>query len=274
MIRRRWSSLALVVTAIVACSESKKEEPPPTPVAELTNQQLIAIENQPGNTPPLADAIEPAPGPVAGLEGAPGPSPAFGPVNAPVRVYLLTDFQCPVCRRVVEPLKYLARHYPNDVRVIAKQNALKSHGRAAPMAIAALAAFRQGKFWPYHDRLFANAGDNGDDALVTNAQAVGLDADRLKKDMADPALAAQVQYENALANSFDLASTPGFVINGMPQMGWGSYMSLKSIVDRELARAKQIAASGVPPERVAYEATKQAGPKGEAFAAALFPPVK
>jgi hypothetical protein len=92
--------------------------------------------------------------------------------------------------------------------------------------------------------------------------------------MTDPAVVAQVVYENALAASFDLGSTPGFVVNGTSQMGWGSYMGLKQAVDRELARAKEIAAGGVPPERVAYEATRQSGPKGEQLAAALFPAKK
>src|SRR4051812_11038349 len=116
--------LMLLVAAVVACSESKKEEPPPPPVAELGMQETIALENTPGSTPPLADATEPAPAPMEGLEGAPGPSPAYGPVAAPVYVFVLTDFQCPVCRRAVEPLKYLARRYPTDVRLVIKQNAL------------------------------------------------------------------------------------------------------------------------------------------------------
>jgi hypothetical protein len=61
------------------------------------------------------------------------------------------------------------------------------------------------------------------------------------------------------------------VVNGVVQQGWGSYMGMKSLVDRELARAKEIAAGGVPPARVAYEATRRSGPKGEQLAAALFP---
>jgi len=270
----RLALLTLTVLTTVACSGPAKEPEPPPPVAELSSQEVIALEQTPGSTPPLADAIEPPSGPVEGLGGAPGPSPAYGPVNAPVRVYVLTDFQCPVCRRIVEPVKYLARRYPTEVRIVLKQNALVTHGRAAATAAASLAVFRQGKFWPYYDRIFSNGGPFDDEALLTNAQAVGADAERYKKDLADPAIAAQVKYEGELAAAVDLKSTPGFIVNGMPQMGWGSYMGLKSIVDRELARAKQIAAGGVPPERVAYEATRQSGPKGEQMAALLFPPMK
>jgi protein-disulfide isomerase len=269
----RVVGIALLALGVLACSQAEKEAPPPEPVAELSIQDTLALERTPGSTPPLPEGKEAAPAAVAGLEGAPGPSPAYGPVDAPVRVYVLTDFQCPVCRRVVEPVKYLARRYPKDVRIIVKHNALVSHNRAAAAAGAAIAAFRQGKFWMYHDRLFANPGGLDDDGLVTHGQAIGLDAEQMRKDMADPTVAAQVTYENKLAGMVELASTPAFIVNGTKQMGWGSYNGLKNAVDKELARAKQIAAGGVPAARVAYEATRQSGPDGEALAAALFPPM-
>jgi protein-disulfide isomerase len=265
--------LSVLVGMLSACTQGEKEKAPPPPVAEMSMQEVIALEGKPGATPPLEDATDPAPPPLAGLEGAPGPSPAYGPMNAPVRVFVLSDFQCPVCRRVVEPMKYLARRYPTEVRIVFKQNALTSHRDAARAAAASIAAFRQGKFWAFSDRLFEQFGYDAD-SLVTHGQALGCDAERFKKDMADPTVAAQILYERALAAKAELVSTPGFIVNGITQMGWGSYMGLKSVVDKELARAKEIAAKGVPPARVAYEATRQSGPKGEDLAAALFPAMK
>jgi protein-disulfide isomerase len=272
--------LSLVVSAVACSSAEKTEAPPPAPapvaepVAELSNQETIALEGRPGSTPPLEDATEPAPPPVAGVDGTPGPSPAFGPPTAPVRVYVLTDFQCPVCRRIVEPLKYLARRHPADVRLVVKHNALPLHQNAVGLATASIAAFRQGKFWAYHDRLFANPGPADETTLVGHAQALGLDVERFRKDLADPAVAAQVQYESGLAVKLGMESTPGFVVNGDTQMGWGSYMGIESQVDRALGRAKQAIGAGAAPERAAYEATRQLGAKGEAFAAALFVPPK
>ena len=93
---------------------------------------------------------------------------------------------------------------------------------------------------------------------------------KFKKDLADPTVAAQVKYEAALAIKLELPSTPGFVINGATQMGWSSYAGIESILESELARAKKVAESGVPPSRVAYEATRQSGPNGELVAKALF----
>jgi protein-disulfide isomerase len=266
--------LSLVVHALVVGCGGEGVAPTPTTTTTTrppSFQELIAIEGTPGSTPPLEDATEPPAAAVAGVDGTPGASAAFGPIDAPVRVYVFTDFQCPVCRRIVEPLKHLARTYPNDVRVIVKHNALAMHGRAARMAHAALAAARQGKFWAYHDRMFTQMRENDDATLLAHAQALGLDLDRFKKDLDDPAIAATVRYDSALAKSIALESTPGFVVNGKLQKGWGSYMGLEGDVKLEIARAAKIAQSGIPKARIAYEATRQSGNDGEKLAAALFP---
>jgi protein-disulfide isomerase len=272
---RMMLQLGLLTTALllaIGCSGAPEPPPPTTTTTthEATAQELIALENQVGTTDPLPHGVEDAPAPVAGIGGVPGPSPAFGPKTAPVWVFVFTDFQCPVCRRVVEPMKRLVRSHPNDVRMVLKQNALKMHPRAARLAAASIAAFRQGKFWEFYDRAFANQSQNDDQSLIAHAQALGLDVARFQADLDDQAVTSQVQYEAELSASLGLASTPGFLVNGTEQSGWGSYMGIDGIVNRELERAKKIAASGVPADRVAYEATKQSGPKGEQFAAALF----
>jgi len=260
----------LLLVAFVACSHEEQKDPaPPAPVEKLSGDEVIALEQTPGSTPALTDAIEAAPAPIEGIEGTPGPSPAYGPAAAPVRLFVFSDFQCPVCRRDVEPLKYLVRRHPNDVRIVFKQNALYSHDRAAAAAAASIAAFRQGKFWEYHDRLY-QTGALDDASLEAHAQALGLDLEKFRKDLADPTIAAQVKYEAALAIKLDLASTPGFIINGVKQMGWASYAGIESVLESELARAQKVAESGVPPSRVAYEATRQSGPDGELLTKALF----
>src|SRR6185436_808482 len=180
----------------------------------LTTQELIGLERTAGSTPPLPHEVEPATAPVAGIAGTPGPSPAFGPENAPVRIYLFTDFQCGVCPRLVEPIKHLARAYPDDVRIVLKHHALATHGRAASLAAASIAAFRQSKFWEFHDRLFANPARNSDADLVALAEALGLDVARFRAAMDDEAVTEQVKYESALAVSIGLVGTPGLVVNG------------------------------------------------------------
>jgi protein-disulfide isomerase len=258
----------LLLALAAACSGREETTSATTTTTRpMTPQDLIAIEQTPGVTPPLEDATDPAPSPVAGLEGTPGTSPAYGPADAPVYVFVFTDFQCPVCRRAVEPLKHLARDLPNDVRLVLKNNALALHPRAAAAAAAAMAAFRQGKFWAYHDRLFTTQ-QLDDQSLVAHAQALGLDVERFKRDMADDAIAAQVRYESALAKTLNLGGTPALVIDGKTQVGWGSYMGTAGEVRDALERAHKL--TGIPAARLAVEATRQFGPDGPMIASALF----
>jgi protein-disulfide isomerase len=275
MVRRWWFALALLV-CVLGC-ERPAEEPPATPLATLAPPTTAspdpqALERTPGSTPPLADVVAPATVPRPGLAGPPNSSPAAGRLDAPVRVYVVTDSQCPVCRRALEPLKRLVRTYPDDVLVVVKHAASPRHPLAADAAAASLAAFRERKFWTYQDQMFEDQSRLARPDLLGLARTTGLNVTAFGRDLDDEAVVAQVEYETALAQELDLAATPSFVINGHVQRGWGSYRGLQSIVERELTRARTIAAEGVPPARVAYEATRRSGPDGERFASALFEP--
>jgi protein-disulfide isomerase len=230
------------------------------------------LESTPASTPALDDVVAPATAPVPDLPGAPGPSPAAGRLDAPVRVYVFTDYQCPVCRRALEPLKLLVRSRPNDVLLVVKQAASPRHPFATDAAVAALAAFRQHQFWRYEDRLFVDQRALTRPDLLALARTSGLDVDAFSRDLDAEPLRAQVRYESALADKFDLDATPTLVVNGQIQRGWGSYRGVEGVVDREASRARSIAAEGVPAGRVAYEATRRSGPDGPQLAAALFEP--
>lgn len=276
--RRRLLAVASAVL-LAACSRPPGEHPASTSTtttstlpAKLSLNEITALEQTPGSTPALGHAVESPSAPVPGLPGMPGPSPAFGPVDAPVRVVVFTDFQCPVCRRVVEPLKYLARTHPNDVRLVVKQNALPIHPHAARAAAAALAAFRQEKFWEYQDRLFANPQQLDEASLIAHAQALGLDVARFQQDMDGEAVQAQIKYETAIADHLGLRGTPAFVVNAVSSAGWGSYTGIESSMEKELQRAHALTGMGIPPPQLAFEATRQAGPKGAMIAEALFIP--
>ncbi len=92
----------------------------------------------------------------AAQSAVPAAMPALGKAGAAVTIIEISDFQCPFCSRVGPTLKKLLKAYPDDVRILWANNALSFHDRAKPAALAALAAHRQGKFWPFHDKVFAN----------------------------------------------------------------------------------------------------------------------
>ena len=64
------------------------------------------------------------------------PAPALGAEEPLVVVIVSSDFQCPVCRRVVKPVEAIARELGKDVRIEFKHHALPSHPRAADAAAA------------------------------------------------------------------------------------------------------------------------------------------
>ncbi len=83
-----------------------------------------------------------------------------GGEDAYVTIIEYSDFQCPACASVAPMLQQLAAAYPNDVRLVYRHFPLVSiHPNAQKAAEAAEAAGAQGKFWEYHDTLFANQAD-------------------------------------------------------------------------------------------------------------------
>jgi len=196
----------------------------------------------------------------------------MGPETASVKVFLFSDFQCPVCTRVVEPLKQIARTYPDDVQIVFKHNPLEMHANARQAAAASIAAYRQGKFWEYHDKLFQNQRSLDADSLVRYAEELGLDLMLFQEDMGAPMVSAQIDYERALAEKLGARGTPQFFINGTKLAGWGSYPGFKSMVDEARRGAAKFAAEGIPPERVARVATAAAGEEGELLAELMWGP--
>lgn len=241
----------------------------PAPPAEPAEPDDKTLERSPGLTPVLPLVKAPAPPAIKDLAGTPGESPAMGPNDAIVKVFLFSDFQCPVCRRAVEPMKKLVRAFPGDVQVIFKHHALPSHSQAEPAARASLAAFRQGRFWEMHDRLFENQQGLDEATLRSQAISAGCDGAKYDTDFADPAIAAQVAFESAQAQAIDAMGTPAYIINGDKTVGWGSYLGMESQVRRALDEARQMVTDGVPRAEVAKKATEK---RDAAMAKVLFGP--
>jgi protein-disulfide isomerase len=247
-----------------AAERATERAPAPTPAVALAD--VLALEHKPGATPAIAQVEVPPGPPHPDLVGAPGPSPAMGPDTAPVKVFVFSDFQCPVCKRVVEPLKQISRVYPDDVQIIFKHHALSTHRLARDAATAAIAAYRQGKFWEYHDKLFQNQTALEVVDLHRYAEDLGLDMTRFRQDMQDAAAVDQIAYEGEIADRLGLPGTPGFLVNGKPLAGWGSYYGFKSMIDQALADAEALPGEGVAQAEVAKVATARAGDEGRQLA--------
>lgn len=161
-------------------------------------------------------------------------SPFKGPADAPVTITLFTDFECPYCRQVIPILDEVMAKNPKTVKLVFKNLPLKFHKFAEPSAKAALAAQEQGKFWPFHDRLFAEKSLS-EDTIKKTATDLKLDIPRFEKDMESPAIQSKLQKDIIDAQNAGVSGTPTIFINGRtPRQR--SVEGFQTIIDDELQK--------------------------------------
>jgi protein-disulfide isomerase len=105
-------------------------------------------------------------------------------------------------------------------------------------ALAAEAARNQGKFWEYHDKLFANQDRLQIDDLKRYAKELQLDVTRLEKDMVEPGQKKKIEADMVEARTLSVSVTPSFFINGRFVRGAQPFETFSKIIDEELTKLK------------------------------------
>jgi protein-disulfide isomerase len=164
--------------------------------------------------------------------------PAQGPPNAPIEMIEFSDFQCPYCQRAHPTVKQVLDTYGSRVRLVYRNYPLPNHPNARPAAEAAQCANEQGKFWPYHDRLFANPTKLSDADLKQGAAELGLDAGRFNACVDSHKYKAVVDADIKDGDAAGVSGTPAFFINGRSLTGAQPFEAFKRIIDEELELRK------------------------------------
>lgn len=164
-----------------------------------------------------------------------GNAPVLGDKSAPVTVVVWSDFQCPFCSRVEPTLAQLRTDYGKKVKFVWKNQPLSFHPNAMPAAEAAMAAAEQGKFWEYHDKLFANQQALGPELYERLAKEVGLDVKKWKASVDSGKHKAAIQADMAQGAQVGAGGTPTFFINGRKLVGAQPVDAFKQVIDAELA---------------------------------------
>jgi protein-disulfide isomerase len=144
-----------------------------------------------------------------------GGAPSFGPADAKVTVLTFSDFECPYCAEAGKVAEALRERYKDRVRLVFRNFPLPFHKNAQPAAEAALAAHAEGKFWPFHDLLFANQDKLDRAGLLTLAAKAGLDVKALEKALDAGTHRAAVEADLALGREIHIEGTPTFYVNGV-----------------------------------------------------------
>lgn len=173
----------------------------------------------------------------------------MGNPDAPVKVDVWEDFQCPACKTYSENIEpqvikdyvdtgkvfYTFHHYPFiDSQVTTKE----SHQAAN----ASMCAGAQGRFWDYHDILFINwngenQGSFADKRLVAFAESLGLDMTAFNKCFSSNQFSAEIEKDFADGANQGVSGTPSVFVDGV-QITPGyipSYAELSAAIDAALA---------------------------------------
>ena len=163
-------------------------------------------------------------------------APILGTADAPVKIAVFSDFQCPYCSRVGPPLEEVKKHYGDKVAVVFKHFPLSFHQNAMPAAEAAEAAGEQGKFWEMHDKLFANQKALSRDDLEKYAAELGLDMAKFKASLDSHRNQQKIKDSLAEGQTVGVRGTPSLYINGRAfQPGSGYTLdAFRRVIDTQL----------------------------------------
>ncbi|WP_437360869.1 DsbA family protein [Inquilinus limosus] len=160
-------------------------------------------------------------------------SPVIGNPQGDVTLVEFFDYQCGYCKRSQPDLERLVKE-DSGLRVVLKEFPILGPA-SVTAARASLAAQKQGKYLDFHTKLMAFKGQLTDQAIFDTAKQVGLDLDKLKQDMNDPSVAAELRANMDLAEALGVQGTPAFVINDQIIPGAVGFDALKSQVDKDRA---------------------------------------
>jgi protein-disulfide isomerase len=160
-----------------------------------------------------------------------------GPAEAPVTLVEFSDYHCPFCKQVLPTLAQLLARYPGKVRLVFRDYPIDSlHPLARRAAEAARCAQDQGKFWEYHDLLFAEAPKATPEDLSRFAQQVGLDLAKFESCLSGGVHRATVQRDIDEGSRLGVNGTPAFFINGRLLTGAQPLEAFARVIEEELAR--------------------------------------
>ena len=161
-------------------------------------------------------------------------SPTNGAPTAPVTVLAFIDFECPFCQTSYPITKSVFTKFGPAVRVVFKHLPISAlHPNAEAAALAAACAHAQGKFWPYHDRLFQTKKLAAEDLLAA-ARATGLDTVKFSRCLESGQFAAQIEQDLTDAATLGIRGTPTYFVNGWRVEGVISEEEWSRIILEEL----------------------------------------
>lgn len=157
-----------------------------------------------------------------------------GSADADVTIVEFFDYACGFCRTSLPDIERLLAEDDN-LRVVYRELPILSE-ESVEAARVSLSAARQGQYNDFHQALFA-AGRPGDATIAAAQRSAGLNAARVRGDIADPAIEAEIRNNRDLAGRLELTGTPAFVVGDRILSGAVGYERLKEAVEEARRRS-------------------------------------
>ena len=152
----------------------------------------------------------------------------LGNAQGDVTVVEFFDYNCPYCR-VMAPVMEQAQAADPKLRIVYKEFPVLGPGSVFA-AKAALAANKQGKYTVFHHALYQARGQLDEAKVLEVAAVVGLDIDRLKADMEDPAINGDLDKNTKLGELLHITGTPGFVVGDQVATGATELKNFQALI--------------------------------------------
>ena len=158
-----------------------------------------------------------------------GKDPRIGRADAPFQIVEFSDFLCPACQRAstLNPIilagrgrdtSFVFKHYPLDTSCNG-QISRNVHPSACRVAAAAECAHEQGKFWEFHDLVFAEGPKYDVNRVEQDAASLRLDTPRFQACLQSGQGLEAVKRDIADGVKAGVSSTPTYIVNGLPIAG-------------------------------------------------------
>jgi len=162
-----------------------------------------------------------------------------GPEDAEVTVIEFGDYECPACRNVQPWVKRVLERYSDRVAFIYRHYPISYHMMALPAARAAECASRQGKFFEFHDLLYAESGwlarpDLGFPDIARRASVA--DSAAFDGCLRERGLVQAIVADRDAASAIGVKGTPNVLINGTLLAGLPDSTYLIEHIEKALRR--------------------------------------
>jgi protein-disulfide isomerase len=134
----------------------------------------------------------------------------LGNPQGDVTIIEFFDYTCPFCKAVEPRLRQLLAA-DKKVKLVVKEFPIL-HPVSLVATKAALASAKQGKYALYHQKMMDFRGELTEEAIFDMAKDVGLDVQRLRRDMNAPEIADAIVLNFNLARALRIFDTPTFII--------------------------------------------------------------